>query len=78
MSVAKPLMSEVFRSTLPDVVTPSFSSNFVIFCSLGSLMGRILWAIISDYMGRKSTFAVMTFLNSGIYFAFPFLVNKVI
>jgi len=75
MAVAKPLMSEVFCSTLPEIVTPKLTSTFVVLCSLGSLIGRILWAYLSDYVGRKQTFAIMTTIGAGIFFSFPLIVS---
>jgi len=36
-SVAKPMMSEVFSSTLPAIVTSAFASNFLLMLSTGNL-----------------------------------------
>jgi hypothetical protein len=55
-SMAKPLMSEVFTSQLPQLVTSNFASNYVMMLSLGNLLGRFGWAIFSDKFGRKLTF----------------------
>lgn len=37
LSVAKPMMSEVFSSLLPLVVTSSFASSFLLMLSAGNL-----------------------------------------
>jgi hypothetical protein len=43
-AVAKPMMSEVFSSSLPTVVTAAFASQYVQLLSAGNLGGRIGWA----------------------------------
>jgi hypothetical protein len=35
--VAKPMMSEVFSSALPAIVTSAFASNFLLMLSTGNL-----------------------------------------
>ena len=43
-SVAKPMMGEVFSSTLPTLVTAAFASQYVQMLAAGNLGGRIGWA----------------------------------
>ena len=37
MSVAKPMMSDVFSTIMPAVVTSAFAANFVMLLSAGNL-----------------------------------------
>jgi hypothetical protein len=60
LSVAKPMMSEVFSSALPLIVTSAFATKFVLMLSAGNLGGRLGWAAVSDMIGRRSTFLIFT------------------
>ena len=53
ISVAKPLMSEVFSGALPLVVTAGFASSFILMLSCGNLGGRLAWGALSDRIGRR-------------------------
>merc|ERR1719266_684584 len=61
MSVAKPMISEVFTTSMPSVVTASFASSYLLAMASGNLGGRLGWAAISDKIGRKVTFNCFTF-----------------
>jgi MFS family permease len=52
---------------------PLFLSLFV-----SSLGGRLGWAAISDYMGRKKMFYMFTFSSVPLYLAMPSLINAVV
>jgi len=77
-SVAKPMMTEVFSSTLPLVVTAGFASSYLMLMSAGNLGGRICWATISDKIGRKTTFNIFTFSSVPLYAICPYLVSSVV
>lgn len=77
-SVAKPLMGEVFMNTLPSIVTPSFTSTYVMFLSIGNLIGRILWALFLDKYGGRLTFNIFTMASIPLYGSIPFLINWLI
>jgi len=78
LSVAKPLMSEVFSSLLPAVVTSAFASKFILMLSGGNLGGRLAWANISDTIGRRSTFYIFTATSLPIYLSIPTIVDSVV
>lgn len=78
MSVAKPMMSEVFSSALPAVVTSAFAAKFVLMLSAGNLGGRLGWAAVSDKIGRRATFNIFTLTSIPIYFLLPTLVHEVV
>ncbi|CAM9966413.1 unnamed protein product [Scytosiphon promiscuus] len=77
-SVAKPMMGEVFSSTLPALVTASFASAYVQVLALANLGGRIGWAAFSDKFGRRTTFHLFTFGSVPLYLASPTIVSKVV
>eukprot|EP01039_Chlorochromonas_danica_P002119 gene2119-2313_t len=77
-SVAKPMMSEIFSSALPAVVTSAFASSFVLMLSSGNLGGRLGWAYISDKIGRRKTFQLITLGSIPLYLSIPTLVDSVI
>ncbi|CAN0231456.1 unnamed protein product [Pylaiella littoralis] len=77
-SVAKPMMGEVFSSTLPALVTAGFASAYVQVLALGSLGGRIGWAAFSDKFGRRLTFHMFTLGSVPLYLAAAPIVHSVI
>ncbi|CAM9336130.1 unnamed protein product [Choristocarpus tenellus] len=77
-SVAKPMMGEVFSSSLPTLVTAAFASAYVQVLAAGNLGGRIGWAAFSDRFGRKLTFNMFTLGSIPLYLAIPFTVQEVV
>ena len=76
-SVAKPMMSEVFSSLLPAVVTSGFAASYVLMLSTGNLGGRLGWAALSESIGRPHTFTMFTLGSVPLYFAVPTMVDMV-
>ena len=77
LSVCKPLMADTFGTLLPDIVTASFASTYILILSFGNLSGRIGWGILSDYIGRRKVFHMFTFGSLGLYLSFPLLVSQI-
>jgi MFS family permease len=77
-SVAKPMMSEVFSGSLPALVTAAFAGNYVMMLSAANLSGRIGWASVSDIIGRRKTFFIITSLSVPLYLSIPYLVDSVV
>ena len=77
-SVAKPMMLEVFGSSLPSIATASFASMFVLLISVANLLGRIVWGLLSDKIGRRATFFIFTFGSVPLYLCLPSLVGGVV
>lgn len=77
-SVAKPMMSEVFSSALPAVVTSAFAAKFLLMLSAGNLGGRLGWAAISDVIGRKHVFTLFTVGSIPLYLFLPTMVESVV
>ncbi|PYT11060.1 MAG: MFS transporter [Acidobacteria bacterium] len=64
---ASPMIQEVFKGA----VSPSAAAGFVGLLSLFNIGGRIAWASLSDYLGRKRTYAVFFFLGAVLYACVP-------
>lgn len=77
-SVAKPMVSDVFSSALPAIVTASFGSTFLILLAAGNLGGRLGWSAFSDKFGRRSTFHLIALGSLPLYLSVPFLVDSVV
>merc|ERR1719402_1108496 len=71
MSVAKPMIQNVFTGSMPLLVTSSFASSYLMVLALGNLVGRIGWAAVSDRIGRRSTFNVFTLGAIPLYVSLP-------
>lgn len=76
MSVAKPMIQNVFTGAMPDLVTPAFASAYLMGLAAGNLGGRICWAAVSDRIGRWNTFQGFTLLAAPIFAVSPFLINN--
>ena len=78
ISVAKPMMSDLFATSMPELVTVSFASSYVMAMAVGNLGGRIGWAALSDKIGRRNTFNIFTFGAVPIFSCLPFCINQVV
>lgn len=76
-SVAKPMMGEVFTSSLPAIVTSAFGASYVLMLSAGNLGGRLGWSAVSEAIGRPKAFTIFTVGSIPIYLALPELVHMV-
>ena len=43
IGVAKTMMTDIFGSTLPHVVTPAFAASYVVMISVFNMGGRFFW-----------------------------------
>ena len=75
MSVAAPLVQDVFTTSLPHLVTSSFASAYVMALSVANLSGRVFWAAISDKVGRRATFHVLCLSSVPLYLSIPSLIS---
>jgi len=74
MSVASPLVQEVFTTALPALVTPAFASVYLMALSVANLSGRVFWAVISDKIGRRNTFTILSLSSIPLYLSIPSLI----
>jgi len=78
MSVAKPMIQNVFTGAMPLLVTPAFASAYLMAMAAGNLGGRIGWAALSDKIGRWNTFQAFTFMAVPLFASIPFLITQCI
>ena len=77
LGVASTMMSEIFGTTLPGIVDAAFAATYVMMISIFNMCGRFLWASASDYIGRKTTYAIFFALGIVLYLSVPFAANQV-
>ena len=66
---ASAMIQEVFKGR----INASAAAGFVGLLSLFNMLGRFLWASLSDKLGRKATFACFFTLGPMLYAAVPFV-----
>jgi MFS family permease len=76
LGVAKTMLSEIFGPTLPGIVTPAFAGTFVLMIGVFNMLGRFFWSSLSDYCGRKQTYAAYFLLGIPLYLSIPFWANR--
>ena len=64
---ASPMIQEMF----PGRVTPAEAASFVGLLSLANMMGRFVWSSISDYIGRRATYAIFFLFGATLYSLVP-------
>ena len=69
LSQASPMIQETFAGR----VNAAAAAGFVGFISIFNLLGRFLWSSVSDFLGRKRTYAVYFALGTVLYCAVPTL-----
>lgn len=77
LGVAKTMMTEIFGTTLPDIVDGAFAATYVIMISVFNMLGRFFWASISDYIGRRNTYWIFFALGIVLYCSIPYTAQQV-
>ena len=82
IGVAKTMMSEIFGSApsgseLSSIVTATFAGTYVLMISVFNMCGRIIWASLSDFIGRKNTYHCFFVIGTLLYLSIPFTANAV-
>ncbi|WP_414899030.1 OFA family MFS transporter [Rhodovulum sp. YEN HP10] len=72
IGVAKTMMSDIYGTTMPWIVSGAFASTYVLMISVFNMLGRFFWASASDYIGRKLTYATFFLLGTLLYLSIPF------
>ncbi len=67
LSQASPMIQEMF----PDRVSSAAAAGFVGLLSLFNMGGRFGWSSLSDYIGRKTTYAIFFLLARALYALTP-------
>lgn len=76
IGVAKTMMSEIFGTTMPLVVTAGFASTYVLMISVFNMLGRFFWASTSDFIGRKNTYHCFFIIGTLLYFSIPYFASE--
>jgi MFS family permease len=77
LAVAKTMMTEIFGTTLPQVVNLKFAATYVLMISVFNMAGRFFWASTSDFIGRKNTYHIFFALGIVLYCSIPFFAQRV-
>lgn len=85
IGMASPMLQEVFGGRLLDVdltlaalsesqkqVVASIGAGFTGLLSLFNILGRIFWASLSDYIGRKRTYLIFFAFGMFLYASAPY------
>jgi MFS family permease len=64
---ASPMIQEIFTGR----VSPAAAASFVGLLGLSNMAGRIVWATVSDYIGRRNTYLVFFLLGILLYATVP-------
>jgi hypothetical protein len=76
LGVAKTMMTEIFGSTLPQIVTARFAGGFVLAIGVFNMIGRFFWASASDLIGRQRTYAIYFLLGIPLYLSLPLFAGQ--
>eukprot|EP00056_Hartaetosiga_gracilis_P008940 m.128271 g.128271 ORF g.128271 m.128271 type:complete len:723 (-) comp13023_c0_seq1:3216-5384(-) len=75
LSVANSMVIEMFQPSLP-VVTVGFATTYVMALSAANLGGRLVWATVSDKIGRKNVFSLYTIGSIPLYASLPYFIHE--
>ncbi len=77
LGVARTMITEIFGSSLPQVVDTAFAATYVVMISAFNMVGRFIWASASDYIGRRNTYWVFFVLGILLYLSIPITAQQV-
>jgi MFS family permease len=63
--------SNMIQEVFPQRVNAAAAAGFVGLLSIFNMAGRFLWSSISDYIGRKATYAIYFLLGAALYVLIP-------
>jgi len=78
MSVASPMMQEVFSPSLPHLVTPAAASAYLMSLAVANLSGRVVWAAVTDRIGSRNTFHLLCFGSVLLFLSLPPLMSTAV
>lgn len=82
IAMASPMLQDIFGAGLigatgdaaaHKAAIVAAAAGLVGLISLFNSLGRFFWASVSDYIGRKTTYAVFFILGMALYYALPIL-----
>lgn len=76
LGVAKTMMTDIFGSIYPNIVTARFASFYVLLISVFNMAGRFFWASVSDKIGRRQVYTLFFLIGLVLYLFIPFLAGR--
>ncbi len=77
LGVARTMITEIFGTTLPQIVDATFAATYVVMISLFNMIGRFFWASGSDYIGRRNTYWIFFVVGILLYLSVPYTAQRV-
>ncbi|MDX1561577.1 MAG: OFA family MFS transporter [Gammaproteobacteria bacterium] len=77
LGVARTMMTDIFGTTLPNIVDGAFAATYVAMISVFNMVGRFFWASTSDYIGRRNTYWIFFALGIVLYMSIPYTAQRV-
>jgi len=77
LGVARTMITEIFGTTLPQVVDAAFAATYVVMISVFNMIGRFMWASASDFIGRRNTYWAFFVLGILLYVSIPYTAQQV-
>lgn len=72
LGVARTMLSDIFGTLFPSIVTAAFAANYVLMIGLFNMLGRVFWAGLSDKIGRRTTYGIFFSLGIVLYLSVPY------
>ena len=76
LGVAKTMMTDMFASTLPQIVTAAFATVYVQTTSVSNMAGRFFWSSVSDHLGRQRTYSIFFVVGAAAYLSIPWIAGR--
>jgi hypothetical protein len=76
LGVAKTMMTDMFASALPEIVTAGFATVYVQMTSAANMVGRFFWSTASDRLGRKTTYSIFFLGGTSAYLSIPWIASQ--
>ena len=76
LGVAKTMMTDMFASALPQIVTAAFATVYVQMTSAANMGGRFFWSTVSDHLGRKATYTIFFVVGAAAYLSIPWIAQQ--
>lgn len=77
LGVAKTMMTDIFSSSLPAIVTAGFAATYVQMTSVSNMAGRFFWSSVSDVIGRKPMYTIFFLVEPLLYLSIPWAAHAV-
>lgn len=76
IGVAKTMIVDIFGAALPAVVDGTFALAYVLLIGVFNMLGRLLWAGASDFLGRNATYRIILLGGIVLYLSLPFVAQQ--